>query len=118
MAGRTPTVLGYIVVFLAALGVAYIVARMQVGNLFDPGRTGSPLFLVLFPPLAAIATFALLFGIVVRRPMGLRFWLTAPVLVATAMALVYALIGASLPIPLAFGIATVVLFGAGLALLY
>ena len=66
--------LTYIAAFLCGLGGAYVVLRLGAEAMFASSAGLGFLISTVFPPLAGMALFALVYGLVNGRPLKGRFW--------------------------------------------
>lgn len=66
--------LTYIAAFLCGLGGAYVVLRLGANAMFDTSAGLGFLISTVFPPLAGLALFALVFGLIRGRSLKGRFW--------------------------------------------
>ncbi|QYX55550.1 hypothetical protein K1T73_10610 [Roseovarius sp. SCSIO 43702] len=67
--------------YAVALGVAWFVQVKTVGALFAPGPQGEVWPTVVMAPLAGLAVFALIFGLLVGTMPRWRYWVFAPLAV-------------------------------------
>lgn len=76
---RVFELIAYVLAFVIGAGVAYLVLRLSVQNLFGTvGGANIAFVLNWLSPLAGLAAFQLTFGLATGRWRHLRFWLVAP----------------------------------------
>jgi hypothetical protein len=116
MPRRAHIALVYLLAYLAALGTAYAVMRLQAGAAFAPGQTGPSGLRLLAAPVAGVAAFALVYGIGRGRALRGGFWVLAAVVLLAMWGAAYLLIGAGMGPVAALGLVVLVTLPAGLAL--
>ena len=83
----------YAFAFLAGCVAAWAVMALRAGLVFDDPISLNAILSLIFPPLAGLSVFALVFGFAMRTPLGLQFWLVALPLtfavIAGALAAIY-----------------------------
>ncbi len=76
--------LTYIAAFLCGLGGAYVVLRIGAEAMFGNSAGLGFLISTVFPPLAGLSLFALVYGLAKGRPLRGKFWSGSIALVAGA----------------------------------
>lgn len=111
----------YSLAFALGLATAYLVLRLNSVDVFDPIGGVSNLILIslILPPLAGLSVFALFFGLVMRWPLGAKFWLISlPLvfgLIVFGLMLIY--LGVLTLIEALYGV-NIILFVAGWGIFY
>jgi hypothetical protein len=118
MPRRAHIALIYLLAYLAALGTAYAVMRLQAGVAFAPGQTGPSGLRLLAAPVGGVAAFALVYGIGRGRALRGGFWVLAAVVLLAMWGAAYLLIGAGMGPVAALGLVVLVTLPAGLALAF
>ncbi len=117
-----PTWLTFVLAYMAGLAAAWFVLGQTAGRYFAPDLSASAERVVILgavlAPLAGLALFQLVFGLLTRRWRSLWFWLVAPIIVyivlAGAMAL---LLRGMITMPEAVVLALLLPFACGLVAL-
>lgn len=115
MTPRTHIAAIYLVAFIVALAVTYAVMRVQAGALFAPGQSGPAGLRLFMAPLAGVAGFALVYGLLRGRALRGMFWLLALGALLALWCATFLLISAGVPVLNALGLPVLVLMPAGLA---
>ncbi len=112
--GVLKTLLVYSTAFALAGAAAWAVATLTAIAMLETPTSFATIRSILFPPLAGLATFALVFGLGTGHPMRAQFWLVGLALTFTTLGLALAAIWQGYTTPLeALVLGVLVLFGSG-----